>query len=48
MSKRVSITKHDYDLIEWLVRYYRANSINVRYPAIQNLDELLKKLEVKS
>jgi hypothetical protein len=44
MSKRIAITKHDYELVEWLVRYYRENSAGVKYPAIQNLDELLEKL----
>lgn len=44
MSKRVTITKHDFELIEWLVKYYKDNS-TVRFPAYQNLNELLKKVK---
>lgn len=45
-SKRTVITQHDFDLIEWLVRYYRENNpMAVRFPAHQNLDELLRKLK---
>lgn len=43
MNKRVTVTKHDYDLVKWLVRYYKETS-TVKFPAHQNLDELLEKL----
>jgi hypothetical protein len=45
MGKRVTITKHDFELIEWLVEYYRENGVFIKFPAHQNLDELLEKLE---
>lgn len=44
MSKRVTITKHDLTLIEWLVRFYKRNTSHVQYPAEQNVDELVAKL----
>lgn len=43
MSKRVTITSHDSDLIKWLVDYYKKNGIHVAFPSIQNLDELIIK-----
>lgn len=54
MSKRVTITNHDSELIKWLVDYFKENSTFIRFPAIQNVDELKVKfaqeesLEVKS
>lgn len=46
MSKRITITKHDIDLIEWLVNYYMVKGLTSEniFPALQNLNELLEKL----
>lgn len=46
MSRRVTLTKHDSDLIEWLVKYFQKNSLNSnKFPADQNLKELLGKTQ---